>query len=246
MSKKASLDSLTTGATLSEIVTADPGAGELLKSIGLKRAEHKDQSLRSVCQQFKWSEAEVLRWIKRKCNTKNEVKKDSVFGESLVQSCEYLIEKFHKPNREMLIEIEKDFPRVHQIHGNQYPWLKNMQWQFERFEEALKMYYRFEEKKFYSLLSKVESTNGDLLYGSIKKLERSIDIIKKDQSRLHEFMKKLRVDSNGFENPEGACSTLRILNQTFKMLFESIENQFQIERDELLPAVQKEIETVYS
>lgn len=245
MSKNTSLTNLTPDATLDEIISVDRQAGQLLEAIGLNLSEHKDQSLRSICQQRKWSEREVLRWLKKHQSAENGEADKTDFDGTIAEWTEYLKTEYLDKNEERIEAIKNDFPRVRQIHGNQYPWLKNMQWQFERMEEALKMYYRFERQKFYPLLSKMEASSTDMLYGSTKKVERSIGIVQKDQDRIQEFMQKLRIDSNRFENPGGACSTLRILNQNFKTLFEAISKQFEIEQEQLLPAARKKIETVY-
>jgi len=245
MGNKPFQNKLTAGATLSEIVAACSDADELLTAIGLKPAEYKDQSLRSVCQQLKWSENEVLRWLKRHCSSTNGQAKKEDSPKMIEDWGRYIKNEYHRKNREYIKAIEKDFPRVHQIHGNQYVWLKNMQWQFERLQEALQMYSRFEARKFYPLLSKMENAKGDLLYGSLKKVERGMEVIQKDQDRIHGFMKKLKVGSNNFDNPANACSTLRILNHNFKELFKNINEHFELEQEKVLPMVQKKMETVF-
>lgn len=244
MNKVSSLSKLTPDATLSEIVAVDRKAGELLASIGLNPDNHKNQTLRSVCQQRQWSEVEVLRWVKKQRSLLNgkrsEMKqKEADFGDDLSRWCEYLVDAFHSKNVELLTEIENNFPRVHQIHGNQYPWLKNMQWHFERFDEALRMYYEFEEKKFYPLLLKLYNTKGELLHGTIRKLERCLGIVEKDQQRLSRFMRTLSDHGHGFKSPEGACSTLRIVNQDFRTLFNGLKKQFEIEKKFLLPIIRE-------
>ncbi|HEX6982630.1 MAG TPA: hypothetical protein VF181_07700 [Balneolaceae bacterium] len=246
MEKDPSLAKLTPDATLSQIIAADRHAAELLASIGLNPFDHKNQSLRSVCQQRQWSEVEVLKWIKKQRRTENDKPSERKqekpdYGDNLSGWCEYLHEEFHSVNLKLLEEISNSFPRVHQIHGNQYPWLKNMQWYFERFEEAVRMYYEFEAKRFYPLVNTLQHTKGDLLDGTIRKLKRCLEIVHKDQSRLLRLMKTISENGNKFENPGGACSTLRILNQNFKTLFTGLNKQFKVEKESLLPLVQEKI-----
>lgn len=250
MKKDSSLAKLTPDATLSEIMAVDQQAAELLASIGLNPRNYENQTLRSVCQQRQWSEVEVLRWIKKQRHSGTgklveEKKEKADFGDNLSKWYEYLEEEFHSVNLGLLEEIADSFPRVHKIHGNQYPWLKNMQWHFESFDEALRMYYEFQAKKFFPLIERLHNTKGDLLDGTIRKLERCLEIVEKDQNRLQGFMRSLSENGNGFENPGGACSTLRITNQNFKALSANLNSQFDIERESLLPIIRKKIKAVY-
>ncbi|HET6528421.1 MAG TPA: hypothetical protein VFG39_06690 [Balneolaceae bacterium] len=242
MKKDSTLAKLTPDATLSQITAEHQYAGELLTSIGLNPSAHKNQTLRSVCQQRQWSEVEVLKWLKKQHrsgyrSSTEENRKETNFGNNVDQWCEYLLDDFHAVNLELMEEIKEGLPRVHKIHGNQYVWLKNMQWHFDRFDEALVMYYEFEEKRFFPLAETLQNARGELLDGTIRKLQRCLKIADKDQSRLHTLMKNLTQNSNGFENPDGACSTLCILNQNFKSLFNALDKQFKIEQEALFPAV---------
>ncbi len=247
MNTDQSLSKLTPEATISEIIRSDSEAGELLSSIGLSLAEHEQETLRSVCQQRKWSEVEVLQWLKKhssKTNGETSNAKGTVPRKEspLTKWTAYLEESFISPNQSLLKELEGNFPRIHKIHGNQYPWLKTMKWYFEKFREALGMYYTFEQKKFFPLIGRLkDNSNNNLNHGTIQKLEKSFNIIERDQRRLRHLMKTIREKGNQFENPENACSTLRIQNKNFKILFSQLEKQFEVERDQVLPRTKEEI-----
>ncbi|WP_141239931.1 hypothetical protein [Aliifodinibius salipaludis] len=247
MNSDQSLSNLTPEATITEIVRSDSEAGELLSSIGLSPANHEQETLRSICQQRKWSEVEVLRWLKKHGSTTNgEVSnksrekpdKDSTLPEWTT----YLEESYISPNRSLLEEIDENFPRIRKIHGNQYPWLKTMKWHYDKFREALGMYYAFEQEKFYPLIERLKNnSNNNLNHGTIQKLEKSFSVIERDQPRLRNLMKTIREKGNEFENPGNACSTLRIQNENFKILFSKLEKQFEIEKDQILPCVKEQI-----
>jgi iron-sulfur cluster repair protein YtfE (RIC family) len=248
MKKDLTLAKLTPDATLAQIVTADPEAGELLSSIGLKPGGHENQTLRSVCQQRQWNEVEVLKWIKKQRplgNGKPKKHDNLDFRTNLSAGCEYLKEEYHAVNLHLLEEIADGFLRVHKIHGNQYPWLKHMPWHFERLNEALGLYYEFEAKTFFPLVDTLQQARGELLDGTIRKLERCIEIVNKDQDRLRYLMRTLLKMSNKFASPEGACTTLRTTNQNLKSLFSNLHRQFEVEKETLLPAVQQKIEAVH-
>lgn len=239
---------ITPEATISQITAADEQAAELLASIGLSLSKHEDETLRSVCQQRQWSEVEVLNWVKKhRFTTKggpdeNEMERPPGGAASPEEWGRYLEKGYINPHLELLEELNKSFARVHKIHGNQYLWLKNMQWHFDKFEEALRMYYRFEKEKLFPLLARLmNSKRGNINHGIIRKLQKSFSIIKRDQDRLTRLMKTIRRKGNNFENPEGACTTLRIQSKNFEILFSSLYKQFKVESEQFIPGVKKEI-----
>ncbi len=247
MKTNQSLAKLTPDIMLSKLIAIDQEAGHMLSSIGLDPSEHKNETLRSVCKQRQWSEVEVLQWIKKHrvaqngSANENDIHTEPDFGSNIVEWCNYLEENLHADNLELLSEIGNDFPRVMQIHGNQYPWLKNIKWHFEEFEEKLQLYLLFEEKKLFKLIKKLEKESGNVLEGTARELKRCLNIIKQDQKRLQQYMDTIREKGREFKNPPGACTTLRILNQNFKMLFENLEAQLRVEREKILPIVEQDI-----
>lgn len=248
MKTDQSLASITPESTISQITTIDEQAAELLASIGLSLSKHKHKTLRSVCQQRQWSEDEVLKWVKKHSSSPNGERSPNDSNQapdeqsSLKNWSKYLEEQFIEPNLELLEELTESFPRIHKVHGIQYSWLKDMEWHFNKFKEAVMMYYEFERKKFLPLTKRLyESKSTNINHGTIRKLQKSFSIIEEDQDRLQRLMKTIRNKGNQFENPEGACSTLRIQNKNFKILFSKLNKQFKIEREQIIPRIKGEI-----
>ncbi len=248
MSTVANLKELTPEAKLSEIIAVNNGAKELLASIGLKPLEHQDETLRSVCQQQKWSEVEVLEWVKKHSSSwgensqedTNKIAPDST--DVLSYWVDYLADQFLNPINNLLKEINANFPRVYKIHANQYPWLKNMQWHYEKFREGLRMYYKFEDEKFLPMTKKLASSrSATITHGTIRQLEKCFVIVEKDQERLSRVLNRVRRKGNNFENPDLACSTLCIMNENFKRLQEHLGEQFDFEAKQLIPKIKREL-----
>lgn len=247
METNHSIAELTPDIRLSHLILVDPKAAEMLASIGLDPAEHEEETLRAVCKQRQWSEVEVLQWIKKHRLADEPVSKDDSFEKpdlrkNIVRWCGFIEENTHSTILEVLNQVSKDFPRVMQIHGNQYPWLKNMKWHVEYFEDALRLYLTFEQKKFFPLIQKWQKTKGETLDGMIREVRRCATLIKRDQERLKNNMAILREKGNEFDSPNGACTTLRILNQKFKMLYSSLDKHFKVEQKTLLSLVQEKLD----
>lgn len=243
------LAEITPEATISQIIAADKRAGELLASIGLSLSKHENETLRSVCQQRQWSEAEVLKWVKKHSASVNNKTTDKGNNQvpdknsSLTEWVEFLEETFLYPNLALVEELEQNFPRIRKIHGNQYPWLKTMQWHFNKFKEVLRMYYEFERKKFFPLVRRLSNSNSNINHGTVQNLQKSFTIIQQDQQRLQRLMKTTRKKGNQFEHPVGACSTLRIQNENFLNLFSELNKQFGTESEQLIPQIKATIKT---
>lgn len=241
-------EELTPEATIQQIIDTHREAEGLLSSIGLQPSQHSEETLRLVCQQRTWSEVEVLEWIKKHSSTTDGEALNNSEGvvpdkdAPLTKWTTYLEESFIRPIRSLLEEIDGNFPRIRKIHGNQYLWLKTMKWSYDKFREALSMYYTFEQEKFFPLIKQLKNnSNNNLNHGTIQKLERSFDVIERDQRRLRNLMKNVQEKGNKFENPGNSCSTFRIQNENFKILFSQLENQFEVEEDQLLARIKEEI-----
>lgn len=248
MKSNKSLANLTADATFSQITSADQQAAELLASIGLDPSTHSEETLRAVCQQRQWSEVEVLKWVKKHIVSTN---RDTALDEADAMPNEesslnvwitYLEETFINPNQALLKKLKKNFPRIHKIHGNQYPWLKHVHWYFNSLEEVLTYYYEFEKTRFLPLVDRLANSNKGSIYdGTVRKLEKSFVVIEKDQDRLHQLMDNIRNKGNQLENPPGACSTLVIQNDNFKILFSNLNSQFKTENEMVIPKIKEKL-----
>lgn len=146
-----SLNKLTPEATIDQIITADKNAANLLNSIGMKPELYQGQTLRSVCQQRQWNEEELLKWIKKnqkndECK-KNEPQKPN-FSEGVTGWCTWLTITVQPCIKDLLNEIKRDLPRVQLVHGNQYIWLKDIEWHFNKLKKQTERYFFLEEETY--------------------------------------------------------------------------------------------------
>lgn len=245
MNGQTSLSQLTTHATLAQIESACRDAGELLESIGLDPAEHQNESLRFVCQQRQWSETEVLEWVKKKCSINNQKADDVPLENDLVQWSEYLQQNYHAPNQKRLQEINNNFNQTLHASNRQQAGIKKLQRSFDQLAETLEMYYMFEQKKFHPILQKIETKNGDLLDGTLRKAERAVDLISQDQDKIKDYMHELETKSYHVEAPTGPNATIQLLRKNIRLLVQALTRQFKIEKTEMLPKVQRKIDKIH-
>lgn len=239
METKPLLDNLTPDATLSQITSAHWRVNKLLASIGLEPSRHGSETLRALCQQRQWNETEVMHWIRKKTDVNPE--EPGVNIRTLEEWCEYVSEGLHPLNVNLLNEIAGTFPRVVKVHGNQYPQLKHMREYFKIFNKDLRRYIIYEGNKFFPLAEKLGEAGPNFVTEISRKLERAIMDIEEAQQRLMQLMDILREKGRQFENPKGACSTYRILNQDFKLLDKQLKKQFNVEKEMIIPLIQQKL-----
>lgn len=241
------LQKLSPDATIGEIITANKQAAQLLASIGLPAENHRDESLRSVCQQRQWSEVEVLKWLRENEQLMEQAGKDNAsgskpdFGDRLDKWCEYMESRYLKRTFSLLDEVVEKFPRVYQIHATQYPWLSDINWYLDSLQEKLDCYLKFLQERFYPLLRELENSEGELLDGSRSSIVNGLSIVREDQEKILGVIADIRQKGNRLESPEGSCSTLRIVNRDLKELFKAVEKQIEISRNNILPIVEQKM-----
>lgn len=246
MSTEKTLYKLTPEATINQIISSDQNAAKLLNSIGMKPEQYQDQTLRSVCQQRQWNEEELLKWIKKNQAEPECIKnapEDPDFKKDLSHWSKWLSDSVRPCIRELLNDISRDLPRVQLVHGNQYTWLKNIEWHFNTMNDQLNLYLSLENETLFPLADELNDRKESILYGKVRDLERALEILEADRPKIQKEIDKIREFSDGFKHPAGACSTLRIMNENLADLSTQLERYFTIEQEHLFPLIKNQLYT---
>ncbi|REL38603.1 hypothetical protein DYD21_01245 [Rhodohalobacter sp. SW132] len=244
MSTEKTLPKLTPEATINQIISSDQNAAKLLNSIGMKPEQYQDQTLRSVCQQRQWNEEELLSWIQKNHAEPGCIKntpENPDFKEDLSHWVNWLSDSVQPCIRELLTEISRDLPRVQLVHGNQYTWLKNIEWHFNTLNNQLKLYLSLENETLFPMANELNDRKESILYGKVRDLKRALEILESDRPKIKKEMDKIREFSDGFKHPAGACSTLRIMNKNLADLSTQLERYFSIEQEHLFPLIKNQL-----
>lgn len=231
-------------ATLQQIITANRPALQLLKSIGLNVAGESDKTLRQVCAEKKWSEHEVLNWIKKNDTTQIQQPTGSklfmkVSKRKIPFICDSLSASTYPFLKKHISEIQQNYPRISRVHGTQYLWLREAEWPVHMLSEKLPLYLRFEKNKFFPLAKELHFQKHRILDGNVQNLLRSVKVIEEDHQHLLDLMSAIRRISQNFSFDESACSSLRILCKQIKDLFVKLDEHIKIEQQVLLPQIRK-------
>lgn len=246
MSTGKTLNNLTPEATINQIISSDQNVVKLLNSIGMKPEQYQDQTLRSVCQQRQWNEEELLHWIKKN-QTEQEfvrnVPKNPNLHEDLSEWCRWLSGSVQPCILELLADISRDLPRVQLVHGNQYTCLKNIEWHFNNMNDQLNLYLSLERETLFPLANELNDRKESILYGKVRDLKRSLEILEADRPKIQKELDKIRVFSDDFKHPASACSTLRIMNKNLADLSTQLMRYFSIEQEQLFPLIKEQLQS---
>jgi len=239
---------LTSGATIADLITADPKTSQLLESIGMEPLAHKDETLRSVCQQLKWSEDEVMKGVRKNRTRKNApIERESNLPDSslnLTEWYDYLVNEYDPLVLTHLADVVRDFQRVHHIHGNQYIGLKRIQWPLMSFKEKLRIYAFFEKGKLFPLAKQIMGGRGEIKDKTVQNIKRGVEIIEEDQNAMRKLMNTIERKGQKFRNPAGVCVTLRMFNYNLKSLFSEVRQRFDIEREIIIPSINERLSSI--
>lgn len=244
MSTEKTLNNLTPEATINQIISSGQNASKLLNSIDMKPEQFQDQTLRSVCQQRQWNEEEILNWIKKKhkgseCIT-NALEKPDV-NEDLSQWISWLSYSVQPCILELISDVSRDLPRVQLVHGNQYTWLKNVEWHFNNLNEQLNLYFSLESETLFPLADELSDRQESILNDKVSDMKRAFENLETYRPKVLEEMDNIREYSDGFKHPEGACSTFRVMNKNLTDLFAQLDSYFGIEQEQLFPLIKDQI-----
>lgn len=246
MDTEKTLRNLTPGATIHQIVSNNRNTEKLLCSIGLKPEQFQNQTLRSACQQLQWNEEELMAWIIKHDEVPDCIKNEPEepdFGVNILEWCNWMSDSMQPCICELLTSITEDLPRVQLVHGNQYTWLKNIEWHFNTMKEVLERYLLLEKETLFPLVKELNHQGESILYGKAKRLKRSLEVLEDDRTGISKEIRLIRDFSNHYQNPAGACSTLRIMIKNLADLDRQVEKYFSVEKDSIFPIVKKQLAT---
>ncbi|MFU8862157.1 MAG: hypothetical protein ACNA8K_17255 [Cyclonatronaceae bacterium] len=246
MGSEKTLSTLTPEDTIKQIISSNRKVADLLTSIGMKPEQYENQSLRSACQQLQWNEEELLDWIKKHHQVAECIEsepKEPDFGNDIVKWCDWLSVTVEPRIHKLLTEITKDLPRVQLVHGNQYTWLKEIEWYFNTMKKLLELYLSLEKKTLFPLAKELNQQGESISYGRAKDLKRSLEILNDDKSKIVKELNRIRDFSSGFEHPAGSCTTLRIMNKNMENLDSQLRTYFSTEENHIFPVVKKQLKT---
>lgn len=122
--------------------------------------------------------------------------------------------------------------------------MKNIEWHFNTLNGQLNLYFSFESETLFPLADKLTDRQESILNDKVSELNQTLEILETARPKIQKEMDNIREFSGNFKHPEGACSTLRIMNKNLTDLFTQLDRYFTIEQEQLFPLIKDQIHSV--
>ncbi|MFZ3588060.1 iron-sulfur cluster repair di-iron protein [Bacillus sp. DJP31] len=145
---------------------------------------------------------------------------------------ELIIQKHHLFLQEELPSLSPYVTKVLRVHGHHQPHLAEVHKLFHQLKTELEQHTIKEETEVFPTILQAEQDNileaTEILTNKIMELEAEHDA-------AGDIMKKLRVITNDFTPPEGACGTYQLVYRRLAAIEDDLFNHVHIENNVLFP-----------
>jgi regulator of cell morphogenesis and NO signaling len=190
---------LSTQATVGELVVERPSRSRVFSRLGIDFCCGGKKSLAQVCAEKHLDPADVLSLLTADAaSTTRSVWADA----SLSALVHHIVSTHHTFTKSELPRIGQLIGKVARVHGERHPYMVELLEVYRPFAEDMLDHMRKEE---HALFPAIE----DVAAGRKIDLSRPISVMSRDHDEAGAALERMRGLTNGYEPPEGACSSFR-------------------------------------
>ncbi len=216
-----------------DIVTKFPGASTVLKKHRIDFCCGGNRPIGEVLQEKNLS-LEIL-------NTINEMYQNSQKTEvvnwdeyTYSELADLIVNKYHQPTRELLLELEEYVAKIYRVHGKKHPYLEEVHSIFLKLKSDMAAHTLDEEEGIFKYLKEFDEN------GSVDSLEKAKSAIKKledEHDEVGRMLENLRHLTEDYCAPAGACKTFQLAYIKLNDLENITFNHVHVENNILFPRV---------
>jgi len=232
-----------THQTLAEIVKTDHRAVTIFEKYSLDFCCKGKRTLADACSEKGLSPDEIATEINSFIKTGNVTPApfSDMTAEQLVA---YIVNRHHAYVKEAMPQIHIHAERVAMKHGDRFPYMIDVFRLFSEIRNEMTMHMHKEEMILFPAITKVEKaiSNKGILNGELHIIRGAIQVMESEHDSAGEIMFKIRELTNGYEEPEGACTTFRISLAELKAFEEDLHQHVHLENNILFPMAKRFVE----
>ena len=216
--------------TVREIAVANPASARVFETLGIDYCCGGNRSLRIACEQA-GVPLETITVLLETCEPTEEfdVPNDAGLGELT----RHIVERHHGFVRRESPRIDGLLVKVCGKHGSAHPELHEVKALFTALAEELGLHMMKEERILFPYIEGLETpAQPAACFGSV---ESPIAAMVADHENAGAILAKIRARSNGFEPPEGACPTYKVLYQALMEFERDLHWHVHLENNILFP-----------
>jgi regulator of cell morphogenesis and NO signaling len=153
---------------------------------------------------------------------------------TLTQLCDHIERTRHARLRVELPRLGVMFHKVAAVHGLHHPWVGEMAGIFEPLELTLLQHIETEERVLFPLIRQLETPNLDALRATLT-FASPLAVMEHEHDEAGGALVRLRMLSNGFTAPAGACNTFVAMLASLRELESDVHWLVHTENHVLFP-----------
>lgn len=232
-----------TQQTLAEIVTNDHRAATIFEKYSLDFCCKGKRTLDDACSERGLSSDEIATEINSLTETGSATQ--TPFGDMTAeQLVSYIVNHHHAYVKQAMPQIHMHVERVAMKHGDRFPYMIDVFRLFSEIRNEMTMHMHKEEMILFPAITKAEKAiaNKGVLNGELHIIRGAIQVMESEHDSAGDIMFKIRELTNGYEEPEGACTTFRISLAELKAFEEDLHQHVHLENNILFPMAKRFVE----
>lgn len=157
---------------------------------------------------------------------------------------DYIVEQHHTYVSEAIPTILEVANKVVNRHAKEHPDLRDIQLRFKMLSNELVMHMQKEEQVLFPFIKEMEQALGNQLpvkTPPFDSVDSPIRMMENEHEEAGKLMEKLRMLTNNYTPPEGACNSFRFLYHMLEQFENDLHQHIHLENNILFPKA-KELE----
>jgi len=233
--------------TLSQIVTQNLKAAEILESHNIDFCCGGDKTLGEACNEENITVDSVKKELEEAIEGTDS---ESIMIKNMNSSelSEYIVKRHHSYVRESIPQLTKYLEKICEVHGKNHPELFKVKEQFNKAAEALKEHMNNEEQVLFPVIHemvKARKENTQINAPCFGILENPINQMKEEHLNEGERFDNLAEITDNFKVPEDGCNTYALTYNQLNEFVSDLHKHIHLENNIIFPeAINLERETI--
>lgn len=219
--------------TVGEMVTKDYRKAEIFRKYGIDYCCGGKKSLEDACLK-KGVDPDTLRRELAELEQRPEDMQQQHDEWPLDTLTQHIIDKHHRYVSDALPMLYELTVKVARVHGERHPELISIARLFNEVATELRQHMHKEERVLFPFIDKMAAalrTDAPLPPSFFGSVENPIRMMESEHESAGENMEKIRLLSNDFTPPEGACTSYRVLFSKLQEFEQDLHQHVHLENN---------------
>lgn len=226
--------------TLASIVTEHHEMVPVLEKYHLDFCCKGKRTLSQACFEKGLSAEQITKELQASVHSKNEM--NISFAEmNAEQLIRHILLHHHFYVRQAMPAIEEHLTKVAAKHGDRFPYMKNVLELFTHLKSEMYLHMQKEEMILFPRIKEIESFSrySQKTQREPGYINSPVGVMENEHDEAGTIMEQVRILTNDYTAPEGACTTFRVVLQELKTFEEDLHRHVHLENNLLFPLAKK-------